>query len=199
MLSERLKDRINSVDVLTDFDEVIIKEQSIYMQLHAYFSFLSLREKWSFSRKLIEAYQDYKRTEDVSFAYSLLAGCPVSIIDGIVPYLKQNQKWRDLINRLNVKKVGIISRNNAGIISKYLDFARECFADVDLEIVAANEPEIEEGIYTGRVELSVSNNNLEDFVYDKGYICGIDEKRILEPQGFNFSCCGNGLFMVGNV
>jgi hypothetical protein len=199
MLNTNLRGRINSVDILTDFDEVMIREQSIYMQLHSYFSFLPLKEKWGFSKNLIEAYKNYKRTEDVSLVYSLFAGCFVEVIDEIVPSLKQNLKWSDLINKLNVKKVGIISRNSTRIISKYLDFAKEFFVDMDVRIIAANELEIENGIYTGRAKLLVNNDNLKDFVYDKGYICGKDEKRILESQGFSQPFSENDLFIFGNV
>lgn len=199
MLSEILKNKICSVDILTDFDEVMIKEQSMYMQLHAYFSFLSLRGKCNFSGKLIKAYKNYKRTRDVSCVYSLFAGCPVEIIEEIVPRIKQNSRWSNLIQKLNVKRVGIISRNSVRIISKYLNFAKESFRDIDLRIVVTNEPEIERGIYTGRVKLFVNNDNLKDFVYDKGYICGKDEKRILESQGFAQPSFENGLFIFGNV
>ena len=199
MLTQRLKDRINSVDVLTDFDEVMIKNQSIYMELHAYWSFLSLKEKWSFSKKLIEAYKDYKRTGDVSSVYFLFEGCPVEVIDEIVPNIKQNPKWSDLIHKLNVKKVGIVSRNSTRIISQYLNFTKESFTDIDLQIIAANEPEIERGNYTGSINLFVSDDNLKDFVYDKCYICGADEKRILELEGFVQPFSENGLFVFGNV
>ena len=163
------------------------------------FLFLSLKGKCNFFGRLTEAYKNYKRTGDVSFVYSLFEGCPVEIKEGIVPRLKQNSKWSNLIHKLNVKSVGVISRNSFRFVSKYLNFVKDSFAGMDLRIIAANEPEIESGIYTGKVKLFVNNDNLKDFVYGKCYICGKDEKRILESQGFAQQSSENGLFIFGNV
>jgi len=50
MLTDIIKDKINNVDVLTDFDEVMINNQSIHNQILAYFSFLPFKKNGTFLR-----------------------------------------------------------------------------------------------------------------------------------------------------
>ncbi len=72
MLTDIIKDKINNVDVLTDFDEVMINNQSIHNQILAYFSFLPFKKKWNFSKAVLKAYKNYAQTKDVSFIYPFL-------------------------------------------------------------------------------------------------------------------------------
>jgi hypothetical protein len=199
MLDRTFKNETYRVNLLTDFDEVMIKEQSMYLQLEAYFSFLSLKEKWNFTKNLVNAYKNYKKSGEASFVYSLFAECPVESLDRVVSRFTDNTRWKDFLNKLNVKRIGIVSRNNHRIISKYLDFAREFLKGFDLQIVAANKLEIEEEHYTGKLEFVVNNNDLKDLVCANTYICGRDEKKILKSSGMQPSLSEHGLFVFDNV
>jgi len=95
--------------------------------------------------------------------------------------------------------VGVVSRNNARIVSKYLDLAKDLFEDIKVDLVLANELEIQDNKYTGKGEILVNNSNLGELIQDKLYICGRDEKRILESQGFPPPSFEKGLFMFGNI
>ena len=68
-----------------------------------------------------------------------------------------------------------------------------------MEIVAANKPEVEGGIYTGDAQIFVNNNNLETIVESKEYICGRNEKKILESTEYYPSFSKKGLFIFGNI
>lgn len=182
---------IEDSDILTDFDGTMIKEESEYMEILAYF--LKNSHHATFLKDVIKEYIDYKKTQDVSQFYSLFKGCPVEILDNIVKHVHQDEEWNELIEKIGVKKVGIISRNNGRVISKYLDRLNFPYAEINL--VAANNPEIKDGIYTGKVEMIVDNKNLADFIGKKEYICKAEEKRIIEKSGIDCKRLKGGLYI----
>jgi len=181
MLTDKLKSTIEEVDILTDFDNTMIKEQSFYKQILAYFLYLNNFDRLSFLGKLIKNYGKC-RTKDVHFFYSMFAGCPVEVVDKTVYKCTQNMYWDELIDKLGVGSIGIVSRSNQRLISKYLNLKFE-EQYIEMNIVAANKPEIKDNVYTGDVKLIVTNDNLIDFVREKDYICGREEKKILESFG----------------
>lgn len=194
MLTNELKSKIEKVDFLTDFDRCMIKEESPSKQVFAYFLYLHGCIRMNFIKESIEKYRDYKKNGDVRIFYSLFSGCPVEIIDKTVDRYKQNRKWNRLVEKL---KIGIVSRNSYGIISKYLNLNSKKLKEQNSEIniVAANNPEIKNNVYTGNVELIVNNCDLVSYVKEKDYICGDDEKKILENSGIHFMKMGNGLYI----
>jgi hypothetical protein len=136
-----------------------------------------------FIKEIAKEYIDYKKTEDIRGFYALFKGCPVRVLDRIIKSLHQNEEWDELIGKLKPKKVGVVSRNNGRIISGYLE--RISCSDFKTELVVANYPEIRNSIYTGEVEIVIDNHNLAKFVGKKEYICGEDEKRVLEKSRIN--------------
>ncbi len=195
MLIDKIRKEIEKVDILTDFDEVMIKGQSPYVQIFAYFLHLDNHDRISLIKRLVKSHKDYKKDKDVSTFYSILAGCPVEVIDKTVSKYKQNKRWDKVINKLNLGKVGVISRNNDRIIVRYLNLKKLEESFIETRVIAANNPEIKDDIYTGNVELIVNNDNLVDFVKEKDYICGREEKEILENSGINSIKIDNGLYI----
>ena len=198
MLSEILKHRIKSVDVLSDFDKTMIRKESAYRELFAYFSHLPCDKRVGLLRKLIKNFHDCRK-RDLVFFYSLFRGCPVEVIDKTVDKNRQNKNWDELIDKENFKEIGIVSQNNQGIILEYLNLKKSEEQHVKVKMVAANEPEIVDGIYTGKVTLNVTRNNLIDFVREKDFIHGIYEKRILESfgdSGIHIIDVGYGLYIA---
>lgn len=189
MLNEKIKEKIKEVDILTDFDGTMIKEESTLLQAYSYF--FNSKNKLHFMKDIFEDYRNYKKSGDVSFFYALFKGCPVNIIDNVVNKCHQSRNWNKLIEKLRPQKIGIVSRNRQGFIIKYLDN----FNRAEINITAANKPEIENGIYTGKVEIIVNNNNLIDFVKEKDYICGKDEIKILEKFGIYPKKTDTGLYI----
>jgi hypothetical protein len=194
MLTNKIKSNIQKVDFLTDFDRCMIKEESPYKQVFAYFLYLHGFTRMNFLKESIKKYKDYKESGNVSIFYSLFAGCPVEVLDKTVEKYNQNKKWNSLVENL---KIGIVSRNSSRIISKYLNLNSEKFKEQNSEIniVAANKPEIEDNVCTGNVELIVNNSDLVDYVKEKDYICGDDEKKILDDSGIHSMKLGNGLYI----
>jgi len=198
MLDKKIRDNIKESDILTDFDEVVINGQSVYRQLFAYFLYLNDYGRMNFTGELIKNYMNYKKGGNISAFYSIFAGCPVEVVDKTVGKNRQNERWNNLINKLKLKKPGIVSRNSFRIISRDLDSGRFDKNDFKIKIVAANEPEIVNDVYTGEVNLIVTNNNLIDFVREKDYIHGEDEKKILESfgdSGIHIIDVGHGLYI----
>ena len=193
MLNEKIDARIKEVDILTDFDGTMINKESQYLQVYAYLLYSMGNNYSDLINKMIRGYKEYKKNKDISIFYSVLKGCPTDILDNIVSKCKQNEKWNTLLTKLNPKKVGIVSRNNGRFILKYLDMQKN--QSWEINITAANKPEIENDIYTGEVEVIVSNNNLIDFVKEKDYICGKDEIKILEKFGVYSKKTDTGLYI----
>lgn len=194
MLTDKLKEDIGRVDILSDFDEVMVKGQNAYREVFAYFLYLPILEKIKFMEKARRKYFEYMKTGNVRTFYEMFEGCPVEVVDKVVPNFKQNEKWYRLAEGL---KVGVVSRNNRRLILKYIishlsEFEKQ---HIKADIIATNEPEIAGNVYTGNVEIKVNNNNLIDFVREKDYICGDDEKRILEHFGVNSLKAGDGLYI----
>jgi len=193
MINQKLEEKLEDVDIISDFDKTMIKEESPYIQI---INSLKCTENNFFgsTKKVITAYLKYNHTKDLSFFYSIFRGCPREIIEDTSNKLKQNEEWEKLIEKINPSRVGIVSRNNHDIISKYLEKIKgNGFPDI--EIIAANKPETEEGFYTGNVELVVDNKNLIDFIKKKDYICGSNEKRILDNLDLYFKKAGEGLYI----
>jgi hypothetical protein len=188
-----LEEKIKEVNVLTDFDETMIENQSHYTQIYIYLktkNFYAIH----FGSKLLWRLIKYKKTGDLSFFYSIFEGCPVEVLDKTVKKLKQNEEWNNLIEKLKPEKIGIVSRNNQRIILNYLTNLKEKPAEII--ITAANVPETKDGFYTGRVKLNVKNENLIDFVKKKEYICSEEEKKILENyEDINFEKVTSGLYI----
>lgn len=198
MFDKKIKDNIKESDILTDWDGVVINGQGVYRQLFAYFLSLNDYGRMNFTGELVKNYIDYKKEGDISAFYSMFAGCPVKVIDKTVGKNRQNERWNDLIDKLKLKKPGIVSRNSFRIISRDLDSGRFDKNDFKIKIVAANEPEIVNDVYTGEVNLIVTNDTLIDFVREKDYIHGKDEKRILESfgdSGIHIIDVGHGLYI----
>ena len=106
--------------------------------------------------------------------------------------------WNELIGKKNFKRIGTISQNNHRIIKKYLNLKKFREQDAEINIAAANKPEIVNGIYTGKVELIVTNFNFSDFVREKDCILGKCEKKILERfggSGIHVTDEGHGLYI----
>jgi len=197
MLAE-LERRIEDVDILTDFDETIIKENSYYLQYFAYLSYLIYNLKLGkFAENLLKSIKirnEFKKDENFFALYSIFEGCPVEVLDKTVKRLNQNEEWENLIEKLNLEKIGVVSRNNYRIIHNYLKNLKE--KQTKINIVAANILKIKENFYTGEVKINVNNKNLIDFVKKKEYVCGEDEKRILENyNGLNFEKMKFGLYV----
>ncbi|MCK5150092.1 hypothetical protein KAJ87_04165 [Candidatus Pacearchaeota archaeon] len=190
MLSEEVKSKIEKVDVLTDYDGTMVKEQGMYNLVFAYFLSLSGLNRINFVKNAVLTYKDYRKNNDVRPFYSLLKDCPVKVIDKVVEKYSPNWVWNGCVGNL---KMGIVSRNNHEIISEYLKIKKD---PSEVEIVAANKPKIENGVYTGEVELIVNNGNLVKFVEKKDYLCGKEERKILESYfKINFRKEGEGLYL----
>ncbi len=183
--------KIGEAEILSDFDKTEISEESAYSEVFAY---LRNRPDISLLKNIISTYVRYKRTGDVKDFYSLFHGCPVEVLDQIALKLHQRQEWEELMQKERIKKVGIVSRNNKRIIQKFIENPKH--PGLELSIVAANIPEIKDGIYTGKVEVIVNNENLSTFISDKGYICRNEERRIVEKdEGIRSESKRNGFYI----
>ncbi len=192
MLNLEQIERIKNVDILTDFDKTLIKEQTPYLEVLSYYSFLQgFGKKLNFAGKLIKKYLEYKIGRHVSSFYSLFKGCPVEVCEKVTDRFHDNQWWESVIEDFGNPKVGIVSRNNFKIISSFLQNSSN---HENVNLVSANIPEIEKGVYTGNVEVLVDSNNLKDFVSEKDYICGRDEKKFL-GEGIASKKLGHGLWI----
>lgn len=104
-----------------------------------------------------------------------------------------NERWRDLVEEIGVEEITIVSRNNKRIIEKYFE-SRDL--GINVVNILANELEVEGNVYTGRVKVFVSGENLAELVEGKIYICGKDERKILgNCFGMNFDNKFNGLYL----
>ena len=192
MISKDIEGKIEDVDVLTDFDGTMIKEQSQYLEVLAYFFFRN-QKHIQFAKEVIKEYVDYKRNSNVQGFYSLFRGCPVEILDKIVKRLYQDEAWNGLVENLKPKKIGVISRNNKRIISEYLKQLN--YPSTKINLVAANNPEIKDGVYTGEAQIIIDNNNLAEFIGKREYICREEEKRIVEKSGIDCKRFKGGLYI----
>jgi len=191
-LSKEIEDKIEDVDILTDFDGTMIREESQYVEVLTYFFHKS--NKIGFVKEVLKEYQNCKKKEDIKGFYSLFKGCPVETLDRLVKVINQNKKWDNLIESLKPKKIGIISRNSERFISKYLDELD--YRPAEISLVAANIPEIAEEVYTGKVEMIVDNKNLIDFIGKKEYICDEEEREIIEKsENIRSERLKNGLYL----
>ena len=191
-LPKGIEDKIEDVDILTDFDGTMIKEESQYMEVVAYF-FCKPHEHIKFTKEVLSAYQDYKKNDNVQAFYSLFKGCPVEVLDKVTQWISQNKKWNKLIESLHPKKVGIVSRNNQRLILKYLN--RLDYQPSQISLIAANIPEISGESYTGNTEIIVDNKNLIDFIRKRDFICDFEEKDILEKLGVYPKKINSGLYI----
>ncbi len=182
---------VKEVDILTDFDGTMIKEESEYLAILAYFFRNSHRVK--FLKDVAKEYVDYKKTKNVERYFSLFEGCPIETIDNLVRHLHQNEEWNEAIQKLGIREVGIVSRNNQRIISRYLEGLNLSY--VETSLVAANNPESRNGVYTGRAKINVSNENLANIIGKKEYLCREEEKRIIEKSGIDCKRLKGGLYI----
>jgi hypothetical protein len=187
-----IEEKIEDADILTDFDGTMIREESQYLEILAYFLFRG-HSHIKFVKEVAKEYLDYKRTKNVSGFYSLFKGCPVEVLDKVARKLSQNEEWDELIEKEKPEKIGVLSRNNWRIISEYLN--RLNYPSGKINIAAANIPEIENGIYTGKSKISVNNANLASLIGKKEYICREEEKRIVEKSGINCKRLKGGLYI----
>ncbi|MEK6827640.1 MAG: haloacid dehalogenase-like hydrolase, partial [Nanoarchaeota archaeon] len=171
----------NEIELRSDFDGTMIEKESIPLEVLAYF-FWKPKNKFSFALEIIKEYEIYKKTGNIEKVYSLFRGCPVEILENITPKLYLNDRWIKLVERLGLQEMALVSRNIKSFITK---FVREQSLPVKIGSIIANSPEIENGVYTGRVIPRVSNANLANLVKKGIYICGEDEKRILERAGLH--------------
>lgn len=192
MISKSIEERIEDVDVLTDFDGTMIKEQSQYLEVLAYFFFRN-QKHIRFAKEVAKEYVDYKKNSNIRGFYSLFKGCPVETLDKIVKRLDQDEAWNELVEKLKPKKIGVISRNNNRIISEYIQQLN--YPSSRISITAANIPEIKNGVYTGEAEIIIDNNNLADFIGKREYICREEEKRIVEKSGIDCKRLKGGLYI----
>ncbi|VVB83279.1 Uncharacterised protein [uncultured archaeon] len=181
-IQKSIEEKIEDADILTDFDGTMIREESQYLEILAYFLFKD-HNHIKFVKEVAKEYLDYKKNKDVSGFYSLFKGCPVKVLDKVVKRLSQNEEWDELIKKEKPGNVGVLSRNNWRIISGYLNQLN--YPSGKITIAAANIPEIENGIYTGKSKISVSNENLAFLIGKKEYICKEEERKII---GGDFNC-----------
>jgi phosphoserine phosphatase len=192
-ISKSIEERIENVDLLTDLDGTMIREESQYMEVLA-LMFQNYQRPFSFTKELIKGYKDYKKNDDLNGFYSLFKNCPVEVLDEITKGFTLNPKWDKSIQELKPNNIGVVSRNSTRIISKYLEQLNYPISNIGL--TAANIPEIKNGIYTGNVEIVVNNRNLADFINKKPYICGKEEKRIVEKsEGIQSERLKSGLYL----
>ena len=173
-----IEDRIAEVDLLTDFDGTMIREESEYMEILAYF--LRNPHHARFLKEVAKEYVDYKKTKEVAGFFSLFRGCPIEVLDSLVGKIHQNEEWNEAVEKLGTENIGVLSRNNERIISKYIEQLNLPYTKVIL--AAANRPEIREGVYTGGAQIIVNNQTLASCIGEKEYICGEEEKRIIERE-----------------
>ena len=192
MISKSIEEKIENVDVLTDFDGTMIKEQSQYLEVLAYF-FSRNQKHIRFAKEVAKEYVAYKRDNNIKGFYSLFKGCPVEILDNITAKLYQDEEWDELIEKEKPKKIGVISRNNNRIILKYLQ--QLDYPSTEIVLTAANIPDIKNEIYTGEAEIVIDNNNLADFIREREYICREEEKRIVEKSGIDCKRLKGGLYI----
>lgn len=169
-----IEEKMKEVDILTDFDGTMIKEDSVSMQIYTYF-FYKKDNHIGFIKNILKGYIN----KDIHCFYSLFNGCPIEIIDNIVKKFHQNERWEKLIEELKPKRIGTISRNNKRIILKHLDNLQ----DKNINLIAANKPEINNNLYTGKAEVIVDNKRLIDLIKGKEYICAREERNILKEFG----------------
>jgi hypothetical protein len=169
----------NEIENRSDFDGTMIEKESIPLEVLAYLSWKP-QNKFSFALEIFKEYEAYKRTEDIEKVYSLFKGCPIEILENITPKIYLNDKWIKLVERLGLQEMTVVSRNIESVIAK---FVREQSLPVKIKSIIANNPEIENGVYTGRIIPKVNNVNLAGLVKKGIYICGEEEKRILEKAG----------------
>jgi hypothetical protein len=193
-IPKSIEEKIKNVDLLTDFDGTMIKEESEYIELLMLF-FTQHKNHFNFLKDLFIEYCDYRKTKDVRGFYALFKYCPVKTFDKIANLVTINNQWKKSIEEeLKPKEVGILSRNNQRIISGCLENFN--YPNAKISLVAANNPKVENGFYTGEVDVSVDNYNLADFMDGKGYICGDEEKRILEKsEGIHCERLKSGLYI----
>jgi len=187
-----IEKEIEEVDILSDFDGTMVKGGIPYKGILIY---LLLQEcPFNFFKEITKNYSEYKKTQNPKEFYKLFKGCPVEILDHIAESMHQNEEWNKLILNLNPQKVGVISRNSKRLISKYLELNDNLPASIKL--IIANEPEIDNGKYTGEANIFVSPINLNRLTRTKPYICGKEEKRILEKQDIYIKRTSNsGLYI----
>lgn len=192
-IQKSIEEKIEDADILTDFDGTMIREESQYLEILAYFLFRD-HNHIKFVKEVAKEYLDYKRTKNVSGFYSLFKGCPVEVLDKVARKLSQKEEWDELIEKEKPEKVGVLSRNNWRIISEYLSQLN--YPSSKINIAVANIPEIENGIYTGKSKISVGNENLAFLIGKKEYICKEEEKRIIEKSDdFNCKRLKGGLYI----
>jgi hypothetical protein len=159
----------------TDFDKTMIVEDSILKCLKVCLSESS--DRFKFARELIRGYRAYRKNLDIQEVYKLFIGSSTNVLEQVTASLHINDEWMKLTERLGLPEMTILSRNMGEFIAKYV---REQFLPVRVESIVANYPEVDRGHYTGRIIPIVSNENLARLVKEDIYICGEDEKRILE-------------------
>ncbi|MEK6913670.1 MAG: hypothetical protein AABW47_03290 [Nanoarchaeota archaeon] len=175
----------------SDFDKTIIIEDSILKCIKVCFS--ESPNQLKFVGELVRNYRAYQKSSDVQEVYKLFGGCPVNVLEQVTTSLHINDEWMKLVERLGLLECTILSRNIREFITKYI---KEQYLPIEIESIVANYPEIYRGFYTGRIIPTVSNENLARLVKEDMYICGEEEKRILEKSGLSAkSVKERGLFI----
>jgi len=187
----KMEKELESVDILTDFDGTMVRGETQYKEVLSYL--LKQNCPLKFLGEVFREYVQYQKTKDPSEFYKLFRGCPVEVLDKVASSIHQNEEWNKLISKLHPQEVGIASRNNKRIISHYLNSAQNLPSNI--KIVAANEPEINQTSYTGKSDISVNFQILAEMAMKKPYICGREEKSVLEREGIYATNMGHGLYI----
>ena len=181
MLNNNLKERIKSMDALTDFDDTIIPTHMIYRHFWNNFSHLPLDKKLKVSVELFEALAVYKSTGNLFGIFSLFQGYSDEEIKQ-VHCQEINPLWASLAMEHDYKNIGIVSRNARQFIELPVKEINNLIEGLHLEIIVANELEFVDGVCTGESEIFVNENTLWDMVKDKPYICGRDELKLFKKK-----------------
>jgi hypothetical protein len=174
------EEEIKEMDILTDFDKGMVREQTPCIEALVY---LAYRHNLKKVGELIFDYVQYKQKRDARSFYSFFKGCPVEVLDNTLNWIHPNEEWEELVKKEGIKSIGVVSRNSQRIILGHLN--KRTNNGQDIRLVAANIPEINNGTYTGNVELIVELKGLAKLIGKRSYICGKEEKIALEMAGLH--------------
>ena len=176
-----LRKKLSTIEILTDFDDTYIKENSAILTVINYF--LASPKPLQFLNNILKGGLEYLEKKDLHSFFYLLKGCPIKLIDGVVKQLHTNEEWEQIVNSLGIKSVGIVSRNDYRIILKSLAGLEK--GSTKKQIILANRLQTYQGICTGDVDIVIDDANLGKKIRESGkdYICRKQEEKILEKAG----------------
>ncbi|MCK9567963.1 hypothetical protein M0R72_03330 [Candidatus Pacearchaeota archaeon] len=176
-----LRKELSTIDILTDFDDTYIRENSAILAVINYF--LASPNPLRFLKNTVKGGLEYLEKKDLHSLFYLLKGCPMKLIYGVAKQLHINEEWEQIINSLGIKSVGIVSRNDYGIILKSLASLDEGLTKK--QIILANKLQTYQGNCTGDIDVIIDDTNLGKKIKESGkdYICRQQEEKILEKAG----------------